>query len=810
MSIRLGSNEYFKLRETKTDHINKIGAGNAKGKLKGLEKLCATVSRLMRKCLGCIMDKHDWKARVTDRVDSLKEKCNRQQITHITEVDNHVNQMIKGVQQEAFDSFMGKIPNFKNKLNALRDFDDELIKHQPLLDALNAINGQIKLDACVALASIESILAGVKKGDGEGPEVDEFYTKIEELKVELANKDSAENKAIAENLANLTNALDIWDAVTDKHTRLVNFDTTGKTDVEAAQQRTTAINQYNTAQTNALNAWDRGFKSIENLLSDEGRNKAQTIPVAREWAVKMKAQKAKLILKLDPIKKEYTFKRHGFFQDRVDEAKKIAKAQHKELRNLDLSFTNYLADQTNDLWSPLADDLKKAKNETVQRNEKNIKEAEEGIIKYANEPEKLSTLNQNKALYEKNQEIFQKFWNLDGSVAEVAKKKAKIAKLTKKVNKAYSEEKANKIAALYAESAEKLKAINTERVVYSVKSSFATLSLAFKDEQPLGIADDANLLECDQVLKVAGPACIAFNDLLDGLEYLEKEKKNDFTLENWANEDGEIQNLTFGEAQAWALEKYHLYYEAGNKADARVNTLQHEIIGQSLTNASIARAGAAEDQLFLDQLLLTFDLVQTSDDGNCFFHAIKAGLDRLDDPRFDQFKAMSSEQLRTALYNHMKANPGDFQMSIAQFLSVDVLEYANAALDQAPVLLLQKAPAMRQLYTDVRNEYQPLNSVDRSATANGLFDRYFNDETVIAYAEAMSGNTTYVDLTEALVMSQMLNIQLNIHSKSLPGDSLLFGGADLPLINILRPKNKPHFELLVEKPQVLDAEPVTT
>lgn len=793
MPIRLGSNDYFKYTHTKTQNVNTIGNG-----LEGFDKFAAKVSKIFRKYFVCGMDKADWKKRVSDRVDTLTAKSLKLQVTYNTSIDAHVNGIIEEVQQEAFNSFIKGIPALKAKVTQLKGYD-QVAKHPELLKVLNAIEANKKLEACVALGNLQSTLTGIVPIVGE--EADPFYAKLEELKKDLANKNSDENKFIAGNLANLIKALDIWTPSAFKP--LANA---------TENQKNIALVAYdNDLQKKVLEKWGPRSKAIENLLSAQGLNQANTIPLAIIWADQMKLQKVSLIKALPVISTKYEFKKHGFFQDRVDEANKISKAQKKELRKLDISFANFLADKTTDLWTPLATGLKKAKSDTFIKNEKSLQDTIKDLNKYTDE-ESLQVLEANKAIYEKNKEIFKKFWNLDDLDKEIGKEQAKIGKITKKINKEYTKKREDKLAALYAESADERKKINIKLITYSVKHSFATLCLAVKE--PYMISEDANAAECAIAIDKANEAKAAFDSLLKEMKYLKQEKKNTFQFEELQLEGDGVTSYDFDAVQQWAEDRIKDYKAARDAAVDRSNFLTELAILETLETANAQAEAVEDDRLFLDELLLRFDRVETNDDGNCFFHAIKAGLDHLDG--FDEYKAMTAEGLRVALYDYMKAHAGDYQMNIANSLSEDVVSYAQAAVDEAGILLLQKAPLLQPLYDEFRNAYQPLSSNARTALADDLQMTYLNDEIVRTYADAMANETTYVDLTEALVLKDMLNIRLGLYSPNIGGvdAGLMQGAENLPVIHIFRPRSKPHFELLVEKQAVpvveQAAEPTTT
>src|SRR6185503_9486809 len=74
--------------------------------------------------------------------------------------------------------------------------------------------------------------------------------------------------------------------------------------------------------------------------------KATVAPIAEAWAAKMIEQRAALLNTLETAKNDYQLKSHGFFSDRLDEVKKIARLQEKEvsIQNLDRSFANFLAE----------------------------------------------------------------------------------------------------------------------------------------------------------------------------------------------------------------------------------------------------------------------------------------------------------------------------------------------------------------------------------------------------------------------------------------------------------------------------------
>lgn len=808
MPIRLGSNEYFADRAASTQHINEIGAGNSKGKLKGFDKFCAKISYFFRKYL-LPGDKASWEKKVQTRVDDLKAKCSKQQVAYSIKVDNHVNQIIKDVQQDAFDSFMKQIPTLKGKLEELTKFE-ELSKHQPLLDAYNAINGLVKFEACQALDQLNTILEDVNPD--VGAETDEFYKKIAELKSEL-DKDSEENKFIAANLPNLTKAMiNLNSNYYDNKLKALST----LTDKATPEQRNKAFEEYNTAEKNMLQAWDNNSKQIENLLSPEALNNAKTIPLAGEWAIKMKGQKSNLIKSVDSIMVlrvdgngntvGYSKKRYGFFQDRVDEAKKIAEFQQKDLKKLDVSFANYLSDSTSELWAPLSKGLANAKANTILRNKKNLEATEEDLTKYTDVKD-VKNLNKNKALYEKNQQIYEKYWKpLEGLDKKIVSEKASVAKLTKRINKDYSKDNANKLAALYADSAEKRKEINIELVSFAVKHGFETLGLATEKEKgkalkPFGVKNDSNLAYCGKIITECDEAIKALANLSNSINYLQKDMKDPITLDDYSSD---AKPVTLEEAQLRIKEWTKFYTLARTNAGKRAGNLNKEIELQSIAAAIEQASGAAEDKEFLDNLLLNFDLVRTNDDGNCFFHAIKAGLELQVDPRFDIFKTMNPEALRVELYNHIKANPDDYVMNIANSLSNDIVSFAKAAFDEVDVLFLQKAPALQPLYVEFRNKYQSLSSDKKDELEEELHTSYCNAETVHLYADAMANEKTYVDLTEALAMKNMLNIRIDLHSQVLGRDDGLLQGADeLPVMHILRPKNKAHFELLVEKKPVV-------
>ncbi len=786
MPIRIGSNEYFKSNQAARENVNKIGSE----KLKGFEKFCTKVAKFIRKYLICGIDKQDWKTRVTTRVDSLSEKVLKKQIGYNTAINNHVNGMIEDVQQNAFTEFMKGIPTIRAKVSELKGMD-QLSQHPELLKSLNAIDGDKKLEACTALSSLLATLAGVSPVVGS--EADPFYAKVKELESELGKKGSEENKFVAANLKNLTQALSIWPDPA------IQFKPADDATENQKNKGTVVFNEA--VQKEVLRKWGLSSKSIEGLLTVDALNKAKTIPLAKIWAEKMKNQRIDLIILLPEISNKYEFKRYGFFQDRVDEANKIAKMQKKDLKKLDVSFANFLADQTTDLWEPLAIGLKKAKSETITKNEKNLKDAEEGLSKYTDIGD-LAILRSNIAIYEKNKQIFQKHWNLDGLDKKIGKEQARIGKLTKKINKDYSDKRIAKLSSLYAESADKRKEINVKLVTYSVKHSFATLCFGVKS---LELAEDANAAECGQIIDEADEAIRAFSIFLNELKYLKQEGHDNFQFDAWKSIDSdEIETYSFEDIRMWTEGLLKDYRTAKNRAIDRAQLIEDLALLETGAEAVGQANAAAEDQLFLDNLLFSYDLEQTNDDGNCFFHSIKAGLEHLDG--FDAYKAMTAEELRVAMYAHMKVHAGDYQFEIAQFLSTDVLDYAQAPDDRADALILQKAPNLQNLYTDFRAQYNAQNS-NKSDLSDNLMAGYLNDATVIAYADAMEAETTYVDLREALVMADMLNIRLDIRSKALPNDGVVFKEdlVDLPVIHIHRPKSKPHFELLVEKKIAPDA-----
>lgn len=742
MSIRPGSSQYF---DTRTKDITKIALISNTDISKGLRKIGARIAEFFRRPFKASLT-----TSIQGQIRALNEKltgtgyyqdCPKARYAEV--IDNFVVQQVNEMQAEVFEKFStDALVTVLQKAKGLSDSAHvQLLKQYPeLTEALNDIQGNIKLKACQALKRLPELLEDIPLSG-----VATFDTPITDLK-KFYQGDSPEKQALVNNL----------DAV-----------------------------------TKAMANWKAHWKGVEDFIDPKNKDRAG-LELIEAWAIAMKGQRQKI---QEAIPKNYDFKKHGYFAEQIDEVKRIIRLQQAEIKSpgkLKKSLATFMASQARDVWQTQRAHLAELKKDWIGKCLAEIKKCEEEKEKRGDDPlyaADVIALDHNKQYHENRLTVYQAYWtdlNMD-AVRDTAKTNGKMAKkLMEKVSDHLKKGHMSKCATRYRESMIGKTPGEIAMLRFEVQCRFSDFMhdrVMYKIPEVKSGEDVINITKrMDQFIR----------DIDTITAILKQESVVKGLLFN---------QMTVTEALMYFQGVREGCVIAKKNANIRLDEIELELIAATAAQGQLVAAGQADDKAFIDSLTAgpnaQFVRVDVSNDGNCFFYTFH---EWLKDSSLDAFKAFSPEQLRTTLYQYLEDKFDDY-ISFGNTLAEAVQDYAKASDSDAQSILSQTAPKLRDEFIAQRESYQ--KAASKNDWFEALTTKYGTKEWCTTYAKAMadtSESKTFVDFIEVYVMALMLNVKVELHCQIYGNKMMPFNDkADIPVVHILRPKNLPHYDLLKPK-----------
>lgn len=300
MHVKVGSDNYFKANQQELVDIKGITAGDKNWFVK---KACKMMKSIRKAIYGYDKLAAEYNARLIATKKSIRE--NQYKIN----IEKYVDGVVDNCKKEAYNSFIAGMPIFNTLMEKNADFVDGLGANPNLNNALNAICGDVRIDACTAFDELSTVLNKINTENANTP----FLQFVQELKDQF--KDGAETKKhLDSNLKNIKAALS-WDW--KKAASRSPFDAS----------------------------------PIEKVLGDDQKDHVGLLKHVVEWQNKLQRQQDALLAVLPgtaPANESRFLKRYGYFTDQIDAVKRVSERQMKEVssqKKLEASLISFLSDK---------------------------------------------------------------------------------------------------------------------------------------------------------------------------------------------------------------------------------------------------------------------------------------------------------------------------------------------------------------------------------------------------------------------------------------------------------------------------------
>lgn len=750
--IQPGSNEYFKANQDEFKHIKEISTGHKNWFVK---KACNVMKSVRKAIYGKDKLKDEYEARLKKVANSIKANDYKKKI------DEFVDGIVNNSQNEAYKAFKAGLPQLTALLERNVDFPDELGNQPDLNKAINAIKGDLRVDACSAFAAMPEILSKIDTTNADT----DFLQFVQNLKDQFTKDDSETKIHLNSNLKEITNAMK-WD-----------------------WKKNTSV------------------APLALVMNEEQKKNVELIEHIREWRKEMQGQQDALLgalpLPLIKVKADDVvttpknlLKRYGYFTDQIDEVKKVSKRQMSEVSSkakLEASLLSFMSGKVIKEVEKAEKEVAETKNpilelkEAISNGKKDVDELgsklrwmrwnnEEGTDKYkiteANRQGLIEDGKYKKDIYKfLKAEWKETFGPMEAEIRRENKANSNL--------KGKSTEQVSTLVDLIKDSKKLNEDVTAMKKIYKARVEMDLIQFAY--QKLTEIDPNGDVITCGEIVS----RCTQFEGKLKDLQEDLKAIPNAYQETANFNVLGSDEKLSHPLAGQKLVELLADIKERRTAAKNRASDLNELNRAFNLPVPVQSLALNAQDTLLLERVAANFDVTSFHEDQDSLLLAFLSGL---------QIDSTASE-FKNDLRQYIVDNKAVYQPKIAELIQNDILNYMESPAAK-PTKIMRDVPALRLIYQQYRREYKAANEAEK-IELNSQLEKDCNQD---AYFDAYCAEGNAIgDAIAMIALKQKHNVRLDILGNVDESDKLLMAGDEsLPVIRLFK-TSQGTFDLVTEK-----------